>query len=360
MKKVLFFIENLGSGGAERQLTGLSVMLKEIGYDVKVCYYVKKEFYLPFLQENGVEGVFLQEASNKYRRYFAIKQYIKRYNPNTIISFSRSPSIITCLIKLLGGKFKLITSERSTTQHIGVMEKILFYLYRWTDIIVPNSNSQAEFIRRNFPNLSNKIKVITNFVDTDKFSPSNKTQSNHDITKIICVGRVGYRFPEKNIIRFIDVITKVVNDGYKINVDWYGVNLEDDYSQVILKKIKHNNLEKIFILHNPSSYIQEEYLKADVFCLPSLYEGFPNVLCEAMSCGKPVLCSRVCDNPTIVSEGENGLMFNPLDVDDMAEVIEKYINLSEEKKKDMAIISRKIAVYMFSKKSFIDKYIDIL
>ena len=109
-------------------MTGLAVMLKELGFNVEVVYYCKKEFYLNFLQENGVKGVFLQKAANKYRRYFAIKQYIKKYNPNTIISFSRSPSIITCLMKLLGFKFKLITSERSTTQYIGVMERILFSL----------------------------------------------------------------------------------------------------------------------------------------------------------------------------------------------------------------------------------------
>ena len=90
-------------------------------------------------------------------------------------------------------------------------------------------------------------------------------------------------------------------------------------------------MENVFVFHSPSSSIQDEYCRADVFCLPSLYEGFPNVLCEAMSCGKPVLSSRVCDNPNIVKEGENGLLFDPNNTDDIAETVERFIDLSSEK-----------------------------
>lgn len=54
---------------------------------------------------------------------------------------------------------------------------------------------------------------------------------------------------------------------------------------------------------SPNQSIEVEYRKADVFCLPSLYEGYPNVVAEAMSCGLPILCSNVCENPYIVEEG---------------------------------------------------------
>lgn len=357
MRKILCFIESLGSGGAERQLTGLAVMLKEQGYEVEVCYYIKKEFYLPYLKENGVNVTFLKNAANKYKRYFAIRRYINISNPDTVISYSRSTSMITCLIKLLGAKYKLIVSERNTTQEIGKMERIQFFLYKWANLIVPNSNAQGKFIKENFANLASKINVITNFVDTDKFSPAMNTLLVHDTTNIICVGR---RSPQKNILRFIDVIHKIVKDGYNIHINWFGQDENDEYNEKINKSIIDKRLENIFEFHEPSISIHEEYNKADVFCLPSLYEGFPNVLCEAMSCAKPILCSRVCDNPSIVSEYENGLMFNPLDIDDMVEIIEKYIDFSDKKKNDMAIKSREIAVDMFSKKSFLNKYIDII
>ena len=79
-----------------------------------------------------------------------------------------------------------------------------------------------------------------------------------------------------------------------------------------------------------------------------------------MSCGKPVLCSRVCDNPNIVNEEENGLLFNPLDVDDMAAVIKHYLDTPLEKRMGMGQKSREIALKLFSKDSFIQKYKSLL
>ena len=54
MKKILCLIEIIGPSGAERQISNLAVLLNKQGYEVEVAYYVKKEFSLPFLEENGV------------------------------------------------------------------------------------------------------------------------------------------------------------------------------------------------------------------------------------------------------------------------------------------------------------------
>lgn len=355
--KILCLIENLGSGGAERQLTGLAAMLKRQGYDIEVWYYVKKEFYLPFLNNNDVKAKYLQEAHNPRKRFFVLKKLIKAYRPDTVISYKDSASMVLCLIKWLGVKYRLVVSERSTTQRLNKRERIKFFLYRLADVIVPNSQTQANFIARKYPQLMPKVKVITNYVDTDKFSPSNTFMPENDVTRMICVGRL---MLPKNLPRFVEVIAKVVGDGYQLHVDWYGQDLRDEYSRQVHEKITQNSLEEIFLLHQPSATIEEEYRKADVFCIPSLYEGFPNVLCEAMSCGLPVLCSRVCDIPSIASEEENGYMFDPLSVDDMASTIERYLDLSLDWKVGMGKKSREIALSLFSKNRFIQEYNSIL
>lgn len=357
MNRILCLIESIGSGGAERQLTGLAVMLKQLGHEVEVWYYVKREFYLPFLQENGVAGRYLPDATSAKTRFFALRKHIKAYHPDTVISYSTSPSMITCVLKRLGAKFRLIVSERNTTQQLNRIEKLRFFCYRWADVIVPNSHSQAKFIDDHFPELSSKVKIITNFVDTEKFKPSDEPTPPHEATQMVCVGRL---MAQKNLPRFIEAVGRIVAAGYKLHVDWFGQDLNDAYSEACHKAIKENHLEQNFVFHAPSSDIQYEYQKVDVFCLPSLYEGFPNVLCEAMSCGKPVLCSRVCDNPNIVHEGENGLLFNPLDVNEMAAVIKHYLDTPLEKRIEMGQKSREIALEMFSKDSFIQKYKGIL
>ena len=358
MKRILCLIESLGSGGAERQMTGLAVMLKQAGYQVEVLYYVNKEFYLPYLHEHGVAARYLADASSPKKRFFALKNYINEYAPDTIISYSVSSNMICCLLKLFGAKFNLIVSERNTTQEITLRVRSRFCLYRWADHIVPNSYSQAAFIEHWYPRLMPKVKVITNFVDTDKFSPLNlKVEHIDKCTNIVSVGRI---VPQKNILTFIQAVARVIADGYKVHVDWFGYDLKDEYSKECHKLIKDNNLEEIFVFHPASHSIEEEYRKADVFCLPSIYEGFPNVLCEAMCCGKPVLCSRVCDNPKIVSEGQNGLMFDPLSVDDMAMSIQRFLDIPDEAKLKMGEISLDIAHNLFSKDIFISKYKSII
>lgn len=357
MTKILCLIENLGSGGAERQLTGLATLLKKHGYEVEVWYYVQKDFFVPILNDNGVGTRFLVDAANPRKRFFAFHRHIKQWEPDTVISYSVSPSMIVCLIKLFGAKFRLVVSDRSTTQRLNKREKVKFFLYRWADVIVPNSHSQASFIAKHFPRLTHKVKIITNFVDTDKFCPSIDPIPAHDEMKMICVGRL---MPPKNLPHFVDAIAKVVGDGFKIRVDWFGQDLQDDYSRQVHTVVKDKGLENVLIFHKPTSAIEDEYRKADVLCLPSLYEGFPNVLCEAMSCGLPVICSRVCDNPSIAKEGENALMFDPLDVGNMASTIEEFILQSTEAKKQMGEKSRIIALELFSDSVFLKKYINVI
>lgn len=60
-EKILLITENLGSGGAERQLCGLSSMLTEAGYPCRLITYVENQFYESYLRQNGVDYQFVPE-----------------------------------------------------------------------------------------------------------------------------------------------------------------------------------------------------------------------------------------------------------------------------------------------------------
>ena len=64
-KHILCLIENIGPSGAERQITNLAVQLRKQGHDVEVAYYVKKEFYLPFLMEVTSAGITMSRLSSE-------------------------------------------------------------------------------------------------------------------------------------------------------------------------------------------------------------------------------------------------------------------------------------------------------
>lgn len=354
--RVLCLIESLGSGGAERQLAGLAALLKKDGNDVKVVTYVPKEFYKPVIDEAGCEFEYIPDALKPHKRFFKLAKAIRQFQPNTVISYSPATAEIACVLKKLGMKFNLIVSERSTTQMLSRSEKFKFFCYRWADWIVPNSHAQGEFIKQHYPRLTSKIRVITNFVDTEYFSPEDDEKLPPEVCRMICVGRDD---PLKNILRFIDALKLLSDKKVKLHVDWYG-KFENAYGQQCREKIDNLCLNGYITLKGETTSVRDEYRKHDVFCIPSVIEGFPNVLCEAMSCGLPALCSNVCDNPDILDDKKGGLLFNPEDANDIAEKIEYFIGIDLMKRKEMGRYNRKKALAMFSSSAFLSKYKEII
>jgi glycosyltransferase involved in cell wall biosynthesis len=357
--KILCLIESLGPGGAERQLTGLAVMLKKYGHSVVVITYSDNEFYKPLLVSNDIEYYCNKVAISKLRRIPELYKTIKHYNPDVIISFLDGPNLASCILRKLGGNFKLIVSERNINQNtrLSIKDKIKFYLYRNADFIVSNSNFQTNFIFKHRPNLALKLRTITNFTDTAIFYPSNSSITTRHVT-CICVGRI---VPQKNIHRFINVVGSLKQHGKQIKIKWFGkIDYTSEYFRKCLNLIQTFNLQDDFNFINTTNEIQEEYRKAELFCLPSLYEGFPNVLCEAMSSGLPVLCSNISDNSLLVENGHNGFLFNPKSEDDMLNSFIKFFSLSARERKEMGIVNREKALSVFSEDFFLKKYLELI
>ena len=72
MKKILLLIDSLGAGGAQRQLVGLAVLLKQRGYDVSVATYHDDRFYVDTLLDACVPYVYLKSAHDSKRRILAV------------------------------------------------------------------------------------------------------------------------------------------------------------------------------------------------------------------------------------------------------------------------------------------------
>ena len=360
MKRILCLIDTLGmGGGAERQMAGLAGLLHRKGYDVTVASYYEHDSD-DFLEKTyGIRSVLIKTKSSAISKLLAVRKYVWENGFDTLIVYKDGATMLACLVKLLGGKFKLIVSERNTTQVLNRHEKAKIFLYRWADVIVPNAVSQGQFIKHNYPNLAHKVSVITNFTDTIFFKPSVDYKPNGSFIKILVTARFSN---QKNILGFMNVVRKLKDQGAKIRVDWFGsiYNGQEEYGKKCEDHYNKLNISDVLTFHEATSEILAEYQACDVFCLPSFYEGFPNVVCEAMSCGKPILCSKVCDNPYIVQDEVNGFLFNPLDEEDMVKKINKMISLPQEDRDKMGRKSREIAEVLFSEDTFVNKYIELI
>ena len=352
MKKIVCLIEDLSSGGAERQLVYLASELKRKGHDVQVWAYYPDTFYLPLLKESGVKYNYIPEGADKKKRVFVLWKALKDYNPDVVVAYLDTACMVACVIKAMGARFKLIVSERNTTQYLSKKERLKFFLYRFADSIVPNSKTQSVFISLSCPKLKKKITTITNYVDTVKFRPLNLKESHAGIY-LMAAGRI---MPQKNPISLMQAVKILHDEGIHIEVTWYGNSYDESYAKECASFVEILGINDYFKFVPSTNDIANIYPKYDAFCLPSIYEGFSNVLCEAMCCGLPILCGRVADNPYIAHENENAFFFDPNNVNDIVCVLRKFATLGFLERRTMGELSRTMALKQFTREMFVSKY----
>ena len=353
--KILLFTDSLGSGGAQRQLVGLATMLHERGYDVKVCTYHDFDFYKSFLDERGINNELIPGASNKLFRIWAVARYFKKEKPNWVIAYLETPSLVACCIKIMGIGFRLIVSERNTTQRMGINEYVRFFLYRFADCIVPNAYAQEKFLLKIRPWMRKKMKVIHNFVDLKRFSPNYKKRSKS--AKFLIVGSIS---ASKNTLLLIEACKILKKQGVKVRFLWYGwTDTPSEYMKESERRINEYQLSDMIQFKKKCKNIECAYKNAEYYCIPSIFEGTPNVLCEAIASGLPVVGSNVCDNARYIKNGYNGFLFNPYSPSDIAKSIEKLIALPDETYENFCRNSRRLAEQTLNQKIFLNKYISI-
>lgn len=355
-KKILLFTDSLGAGGAQRQLVGLAIFLQQAGYNVKVCTYYNFSFYKSILDDNQILNELIPNARSIKERILNVYRYFRRENPDWVIAYQETPSLVSCIVKLLGGKFRLIVSERNTTQHIGMNERIRFFLYRWADAIVPNSFTQSRFLLSHYPWMNPKIKTITNFVDVKIFCSEEHHRCK--VPEILVVGSIGR---SKNTKGFVEACKLLIDKKIKFHATWYGWHDQPtNYMKETIDLIAQLDLKNIVEIKNKTLDIARVYKKADYFCIPSFFEGTPNVLCEAISSGLPVAASNVCDNNLYVQDEVNGYLFDPSNIESISKALERLLSIGEHQYLTFRTNSRKIAVEKLSIESFVSKYCSIL
>ena len=148
------------------------------------------------------------------------------------------------------------------------------------------------------------IKYITNVDknDVEKAVTTYKIPSNKKI-----LGFIGRLDEQKGIIPFIKELSKHKGKFYDSVIILVGSGSQEEEIKAIIKKL---NLEDLFILTGFQENIKSFYLIIDVFFLPSLYEGLPMVLLEAMAFKKPIISMDVGSIKEVIINEETGILIN--------------------------------------------------
>lgn len=366
--RVSCLIDSLNSGGAQRQMCILAGLLKNNGCEVFVVTYHHFDFFMSLLDAQGIP-VHVVSAKSKAGRFASLHRTLRSTNPDVLISFLRMPNLLAELTSLPSRNFGLIVSERNTDfAGLTFGTRLRFFCHLLADVVVCNSFAQEKFMRVSAPWLAGRLKTIVNCVDLETFQEGSvPVRMESDRINLLVIGRFE---PQKNPLALLAAVELLRSEhpNLRLDVDWYGNNFyvngkPTDKSELYLtleKRIKDLSLKDRFRLHPPVRDVVALYQGASVLCLPSLWEGCSNVVGEAMACGKPILAGRVGDNSRLVADGENGFLFDPGSVRDIASAILRFAQLPADEKVAMGRKSRQRAEMLLTADKLIGEYLDLI
>ena len=194
---------------------------------------------------------------------------------------------------------------------------------------------------------SSKIHVIRCGVDPDQFRPKARGKAGRgpEPIRLITVARLS---PEKGLVFLLESIHELVSAGLDVTSTVIGDGPERGRLERCVERWRiAGHLRLIGSVGHDE--LNEYYRQADVFVLPSLAEGLPIVLMEAMACGLPVIASRVAGIPELVESGVSGVLVSPGRVDELAAAIRSLAD-NEQLRWQMGLRGRERVVEAFNAK----------
>ncbi|AFM26286.1 glycosyltransferase family 4 protein [Desulfomonile tiedjei] len=167
-------------------------------------------------------------------------------------------------------------------------------VFRAAEKVVVTTEVMAADIAQRIPEASPKTCVIPNYVDTDVFRP----QESHRIeNSLVFVGRIA---PEKNLEALLEAVSDLPVTLTLIGEGRLRPGLQKRFSHLDGRVSWEGNI--------PNMQLPDFFNRSQIFILPSLYEGHPKTLIEAMSCGLPVIGGDSPGIREIISHGFNGYL----------------------------------------------------
>ncbi len=193
-------------------------------------------------------------------------------------------------------------------------------MWKRADLLVAVSKSIAFELNEYYKIQEHKIKIVHNGVNTKVFKPiknSNFIKERlgiEDKRMILYVGHLGIRKGLYYLIKASQNLKKEFPDSVILLIggipSWLRSTI---YLKIIKDLIRKYNLQNFFILKGkiPNHILPYFYSASEAFILPSIYEGLPKVLLEAMACEKPVVATNVAGIPEIIENGKDGIIIPP-------------------------------------------------
>ena len=322
----MIVIHSLKGGGSERVVVNLLKGLSRRDFSITLLLY---EGIFDYPLPENVELITLDIRSRRnilattrgfILKIISIARLIKKDKPDIIFSLLSGTNVIALLARLLSGTHcKVIVSERNhpcislrNELYGGITKFLMKHCYRKAERIVAISQGIKKDLVENFNLPEEKIDVIYNPVDIAEIETLSVEETQHPWFKsglpiIISVGRLTRQKGYPSLINVFSRVRKSL--PCRLLIIGTGEEKENLVNMVNALGL-NDDVEFLGFQRNPFKYMA----RSSLFVLSSLYEGFGNVIVEAMALGLPVISTDCPSGPSeIIEHGKSGILVPPED-----------------------------------------------
>lgn len=351
IRKIVFHLNSMGKGGAERVVSLLANEFANRGVEVVIAteWYSEEEYELDPKVKRIHAGLSKEEeqASRIAKQWLRIKnlrRVLQQERPSIVISFCVKANY-RAMMATTGMKIPVIVSVRNDPKidYVGktrvVMNKL--FLNRANGCVFQTQEAKEFFDEV----LQQKSTIICNPVN-EKFLRAKRREPQK---KIVCVGRL---VAQKNQMLLVQAFERILEKYPDYHLYLYGDGSDDECKDELLQYLEKKEISYVRQAQNSSqdekqevviretlklkdyvhfmglsSTLEKDMADAAVFVLPSNYEGMPNALMEAMALGLPVISTDCpCGGSRYwIEPGKTGQLVPVKNVNSMAQAMEYYI-----------------------------------
>lgn len=369
LKRILFVIDSITCGGAEKGLISLLNNIEYSNYDVDLLYFChENEYYLNEIpnQVHIIEpdlvtqlalssgGYVLSHVWNFHYLSLIIKRILfgimgkidrdsyfrrrakdwkilRRYIPelekkyDAAIAYLENYPVYFTLDKVKAKKY--IVWQRTDYKKTGCkVEWDLPYFQRADTICVLSEEMKNNFLSE-FPGIKEKVVIFPNIVDIKNILEKSKENISFDDAysgfRIVSVGTLRH---VKGYDVSMRACKRLLEKGYDFR--WYIIGSGEELKQM-QKEIMHLGIEERFILlgnkRNPYAFVAQ----SDIFVQCSYREGFSTTVFEAKCLQKPIVITDAPGMKNQIEHGVNGIIVPTGNSDEVANAVEKLMNSSD-------------------------------
>ena len=327
-------ISSLQGGGAERVMTIMANYWAAAGWSITLLTLDDGAAPLSYALDSRVRHIPLAVAEhsgntltalrNGFRRLRALRRGLRQSRPDAILSFMDITNVTT-ILATRGMGVPVIVSERSdpACNFPGrTWSRLRQLVYPLADAVVVQSQGAMDYFS---PKVQLRARIIPNPVLSAQ--PSNATLSMQlPRPALVAMGRLVQA-------KGFDLLLRAFAQLKDQRHDWTLVILGDGPLRAELESLRNQlGLEQRVLMPGRVSNPYDALKQSDLFVMSSRYEGFPNALCEAMSCGLAVICTDCPSGPReIIRDGIDGLLVANEDVTALAKAMDSLMGNETER-----------------------------